>query len=231
MNDSLKELIQSKDIEDQCGGLEQACCTRFTKESISKIAVDDVSLDIPAGGKEDDSWLPGWLESVLSPVFEWFKQGVGIAINDSLTIVPDTTPFYCVDGLRIIDRNTNTCTCRGSVIGALCQPIGDPTEKTYQCADCSSHGIWTGIGCVDFNIETFIQKTIFGWGLGLAGTAAVLCFIYASFQMQISGTNPEKLKEAQELLTSCITGLIVIIFSVVILRIIGVDILRLPFLQ
>ena len=46
--------------------------------------------------------------------------------------------------------------------------------------------------------------------------------------MQTSQGNPEKLKKAQEMLTSCIMGLMLIIFSVLILRLIGVDILKIP---
>ena len=38
----------------------------------------------------------------------------------------------------------------------------------------------------------------------------------------------EKIKKAQDLLTSCIMGLMLIIFAVFILRLVGVNILRIP---
>ena len=76
--------------------------------------------------------------------------------------------------------------------------------------------------------KRFIEETIFGLGIGLAGMVSLLCIIYAAFTMQSSQGNPEKIKKAQELLTSCIMGLILIIFSVFILRLIGVSILRIP---
>jgi hypothetical protein len=153
---------------------------------------------------------------------------------------------YSEDGSTVVD-----CQCLGpsSAISKLCNSIGekngDSVEREMQCKACvlspeelipgtdikGRGGYWTAVGCIDSTLEGFIQNTVFGWGLGLAGITALLCVIYASFQLQMSANNPEQIKGAQELLTSCITGLIVIIFSVVILRIIGVDILRLPFLN
>jgi hypothetical protein len=65
-------------------------------------------------------------------------------------------------------------------------------------------------------------------GIGLAGGVAMLCIMYSAFRMQTSQGNPEAIKKAQETLTSCITGLVLIIFSVLILRIIAQDILRIP---
>lgn len=97
------------------------------------------------------------------------------------------------------------------------------------CKTCiSGGGVWTGIGCVQADIQSFIQDTLLRLGIGIAGGIAMLCIMFAAFQMQTSGGNAEKLKKAQELLTNCITGLMVIIFSTLILKIIGVDILKIP---
>ncbi len=97
------------------------------------------------------------------------------------------------------------------------------------CASCiGGGGVWTGIGCVQGSIDKFIGQTVFGWGIGLAGGFSLLCIIYAAFMIQSSQGNPEKLKKAQEMITSCIMGLMLIIFSVFILRLIGVNILRIP---
>lgn len=97
------------------------------------------------------------------------------------------------------------------------------------CMSCiNGGGVWTGLGCVQGSLSSFIGQTVFGLGIGLAGGFSLLCIIYAAFMMQSSQGNPEKLKKAQELITSCIMGLMLIIFSVFILKLIGVNILKIP---
>lgn len=115
----------------------------------------------------------------------------------------------------------------------LCKNIAtDTTEgqkESQSCNDCVfKGGTWTAIGCVYPDLKLIIEHQILGTGLGIAGTFTLGCIIYAAILMQISAGDAEKTKKAQELLTSCITGLIIIIFAIFILRIIGVDILRIP---
>ncbi len=102
-------------------------------------------------------------------------------------------------------------------------------EEQASCINCANQqGVWTAMGCVYGNLSKFIVSNIFSWGIGLGGIIALLCVIYSAFTLQMSQGNPEKIKKAQENLTSCILGLILIIFSVFVLRLIGVDILRIP---
>ncbi|MDP4011356.1 MAG: pilin [Candidatus Roizmanbacteria bacterium] len=117
-------------------------------------------------------------------------------------------------------------------ISNLCRNIESGSSERTKCEECStSGGVWTGIGCMVLNVQEVIQKQIFGIGLGFSGVASLFCIIFASFRMQTSAGDPEKVKQAQELITSCITGLIIVIFAVVILQVIGVDILRIPGLE
>lgn len=97
------------------------------------------------------------------------------------------------------------------------------------CTACINQGaVWTSIGCVYADLGSFIKNNVFSWAIGLAGGFALLCIIFSAFQMQTSQGSPEKIKKAQEMLTSCIMGLMLIIFSVFILRLIGVKILGIP---
>jgi hypothetical protein len=143
---------------------------------------------------------------------------------------------YCQLGIPS-SSDPNNCFCQGEmrVLSNLCLNINSPKEKE-ECLKCVGggssgdeiKGVWTAIGCIKQDLSLFIKETIFSWGIGLAGLIALLCIIYSAFQMQTSQGSPEKIKKAQELLTSCIMGLMLIIFSVFILKLIGVDILKIP---
>lgn len=89
------------------------------------------------------------------------------------------------------------------------------------------NGIDTAIGCIPVSDTNEFMGWILGWAIGVGGGIAFLLIVYASFMIMTSQGNPERLKAGQELLTSAISGLIMLIFSVFILRFIGVDILGL----
>lgn len=89
-------------------------------------------------------------------------------------------------------------------------------------------GIWTGLGCVYTDFKSFIEQNLLRWAISLAGFVALLCIAYSAFKMQVSRGNPENIQKARERMTSCILGLLLIIFAVLVLKVIGVDILSLP---
>lgn len=91
-------------------------------------------------------------------------------------------------------------------------------------------GINTAIGCVPVlgnDNGTAFAGFFLGWGVGVGSGIAFLLIVYASFMIMTSQGNPERLKAGQELLTSAISGLLLLIFAVFVLRFIGVDILGL----
>jgi hypothetical protein len=85
--------------------------------------------------------------------------------------------------------------------------------------------LYTAIGCIPVRNTNEFIGFILRWAIGIGGGIAFLLIVLAGFQIMTSAGNPERLKAGQELLTSAIAGLILLIFSVFILRIIGVNIL------
>lgn len=88
-------------------------------------------------------------------------------------------------------------------------------------------GINSAIGCIPVSDTNSFMGWILGWAVGVGGGIAFLLIVYASFMVMTSQGDPTRLKAGQELLTSAISGLILLIFSVFILKFIGVDILGL----
>ena len=124
--------------------------------------------------------------------------------------------------------------CRGSQQAVECvrcrggelTPLGGGNISDPM-AGCASESVNTAIGCIPVGDTTSFMGWILGWAIGVGGGVAFLLIVYASFMIMTSQGMPDRLKAGQELLTSAISGLIMLIFSVFILKFIGIDILGL----
>ncbi len=107
--------------------------------------------------------------------------------------------------------------------GTTASPSSQQDGVSVTCND--GNGINTAIGCIPINDTDAFLGFILGWAIGIGGGIAFLLILYAGFMIMSSSGNPERLKAGQELMTSAIAGIIMLIFSVFILRVIGVNIL------
>lgn len=85
----------------------------------------------------------------------------------------------------------------------------------------------TGFGNVSIDVASAISA-LFAILLSFSGGIILIIIIIAGYRLMTSQGDPEKIKTAREMLTAGIIGLLFVIFSVTILRIIGVDILHIP---
>ncbi len=108
----------------------------------------------------------------------------------------------------------------------VCEFAGTNVDTCHACMADGLHA-WTAFGCIPTDPATFIGQVI-GIGVGIGGGIAFLLILFGGFQILMSGGNPERLNAGKELVTSAITGLLIIIFSIFILRLIGVTILGIP---
>lgn len=92
-------------------------------------------------------------------------------------------------------------------------------------------GINTALGCIPVDSPTSFVGWLLPNLLKIVGGIALLLMIYGGFQVITSAGDPQKNKAGQQLITSAVSGLLFTIFSLFILRLIGVDILRIPGLQ
>jgi len=161
--------------------------------------------------------------------------------------VPTPTPTI-PGGLVCCDRGTRKCQsgmeCSGFSPGCAfqnpnsatnrCMPLNwlSPTPPTSPIADqifCNNdNGIKTALGCINISssegfIEWLLPKLI-----GMMGGIAFLIMIFGGIQIITSSGNPDKIKAGKDLIGSALTGLLFAIFSLFILRLIGVNILHIP---
>lgn len=110
----------------------------------------------------------------------------------------------------------------------VCEFVSDVNKQT-ECNTCMENGagVWTALGCIHTDPSTFIGE-ILRIGIGIGGGIAFLLILFGGFQILTSAGNPEKLNAGKELVTSAITGLLIIIFSLFILRLIGFKIFAIP---
>lgn len=160
--------------------------------------------------------------------------------RETFAVPPNSFECVPVGPVARCQPNTNTATCLSDYIpnestctvyngdAATCSKAGGACIRKADPTCDGGNGIDTAIGCIPITDTNLFIGFILRWAIGIGGGIAFLLIVYSAFMIMTSQGNPERLKAGQELLTSAIAGLIMLIFSVFILRVIGVDILKLP---
>lgn len=144
----------------------------------------------------------------------------------------------CCNGKAPISANECYQKMKCSDAGAVLTPTPVATANTCSllsgtakttCEGCMNDDkhVWTAIGCVEATSTGLLNKFL-PFAIGIAGGIAFLLILFGALQMMMSAGNPEKLNAGKELVTAAITGLLLIIFSIFILQLVGVTILKIP---
>lgn len=131
------------------------------------------------------------------------------------------------------DNKTATYKCPIALIeqckkdNKICQS-GQCVPVIYAAGkDCDGNkGVETAIGCIHTDPAGLVRD-ILKFSVGIGGGIAFLLMLIGAFQMITSAGDPEALKAGQERFRDAIIGLLFIIFSVFLMKILGVDILGL----
>ena len=157
-----------------------------------------------------------------------------LGIRDPVDVLQQRTFEKKTYDIDILDSSTGKSLCKASFIVGTANFLIKCDAADAKCKEClgpnpgNPAGIPTPWGtCFETNAAGLIGG-LFGIILGLAGGIALILIIYSGYRMMVSAGNPEALQGARETLTSAIIGLLFIIFSFVILEVIGVDILKIP---
>ncbi len=197
------------------GGLDRCCSTQ--PRSLPDIPLSGLLSHLPFVGSIIDQYVKA-------------DENMEELQRESLTA--------CISGEPTSDPTDPSCRCELSADAGAIPPIADLCQKYItdpdelrKCNDCtgpSKGGFYSGFGCVPLTLQGFVSNFLLSIGVNVAFVVALLCIIYSAFMLQTSQGNPERLKKAREYLTSCIVGLVLILFSVFLLRLIGVSILGIP---
>ncbi len=161
---------------------------------------------------------------LVNPIWDNICFSFPFTIGNGTTSQPTTAPTGNGPGgtTTILTCTGNQCT---SAQGTTCTPGSNSSTTTP--ADPNAQGVETAIGCVPTDPATLIQKLL-TFALGAAGGIALLLMAFGAIEMITSGGNAEQLKAGQGRFTSAIIGLLFVVFSVLLLKVIGVDILQIP---
>ncbi len=118
---------------------------------------------------------------------------------------------------------------QGSQIIKICNKYIDNKKEWNACRACAQReAFMTGLGCIPTNFSEFVTNFLLKTGIGFAGLFSLGCIIYSAIMIQTSQGNAEKISASQDQIKACIFGLLLVMFSILLLRIIGVDLLGLP---
>ena len=134
------------------------------------------------------------------------------------------------DGDGLDDDGSRDCTISGIAYDCWCcnQPMSNITPRPPVNPLCSDGFINTAIGCIPLGDKNSLLVFILRWAIGIAGGVSFLLIIYSGFVIMTAGGDKRKVQVGRELLTAAISGMMLIIFSVFILDLIGIRILRIP---
>lgn len=94
-------------------------------------------------------------------------------------------------------------------------------------AGSSSPQVNTALGCMPVKVDEFVTWFL-PYLFGIAGGISFLLMVSGFISMATSGGDPKKVEGAREKVTAAITGLIVSIFALFLLKLIAIDILQIP---
>lgn len=149
--------------------------------------------------------------------------GTILAILLTVFILPGKIFADCSDNL------TNTCVTHpiNCGLGVGCCDTQIECKSRNPLCDGDT-GVNTALGCLHAGKPGSLIIEILNWAVVLGIGIAFLMIIFAGFQITTASGDPKRVKAGQELITSAIAGLMLILFSIVLLNFIGVQLLGLP---
>ncbi len=183
-------------------------------------------------------------DSTLLLVYRWGTDkfafaGKGNKIRNGLLDVqvafehiPSENRVYVVadivKGLSRLSGSEQGAVCSFPIAGV--ERVGSPADTCIpggtRPEDQNCGKIETALGAFSGN-PGVLARGLLNLGLGIAGGVALLIMIFAGYKLITSRGNPDAIQSGRDLFTAAIIGLLVVIFSAFIIRMIGTT-LKIP---
>lgn len=135
---------------------------------------------------------------------------------------PPAGGFSSLAPCTFLDQQTGRCTWS---IGVTCNSAGSGLPDSTP--NPTHTGVYTALGCVPTQTEPFINS-LFRFSAAFGGGVTLLLMTFGALRILASAGSEQELKQGREQFAAAALGLLFIIFSVLLLQIIGIDILRIP---
>lgn len=136
---------------------------------------------------------------------------------------PDERGVFEIDVTGIRTDNGRRLDCN-TVDGLLFRPLSIQSGQSPGVGRDTSADTTSALPKNVRNVVDFLVT----FGIGIAGGVAFLMLVYGSLKLVFSAGDPKAVGQGREVITAAIIGLLVIVFSVFLLRLIGISILGLP---
>lgn len=133
-------------------------------------------------------------------------------------LVPGKSPSGCTGDSCPDCAYVSGCTLAPICTGKFGENPCDPRPGGY----CP-----TAIGNIPINPAAFANR-ILQIGLGIAGGIALILMVIGSVRVLTSSGDQQKLNGGRDMIIAAVSGLLFLIFSVLILKFVGVDIIGIP---
>jgi len=142
------------------------------------------------------------------------------SVNNANVLVKNNCVSPKVPVMYIDISANDGCRC-------ACEKVTTPPDRLESslCADLVS--VNTAFGCIPVQMDKFIAWLL-PYLFGIGGGIAFLLMIYGFIMMTTSNGDPKAVQGAKETITSAVIGLLICIFAIFLLRLITVDILKIP---
>lgn len=205
-----------------------------TQEVIQRSILKNIQTDSQGQGVFENIPIPGFNgDSVQLTVWTAASYSSSYACSTNILITaaaPSPTPLPTTAPGQ--PTPTFAPVLPGSGGTATAPKCTEADVKAGKCTSgggisCGADGIATAIGCIHTTPAALVND-ILKFLIGIAGGIALLLMVLGAFEMITSAGNPETLKGGQDRFTQAFIGLLFVVFSVLLLQLIGVDILGIP---